>query len=237
MLVCSYKGEIMSLPVIISLSIILISLILYMVGFLKKIFTMSKTSSAFLLPSIEVISITLLLNYLPDSYHILTTSIISLSMVSFSEILFLFQKNTPLRILTRIIFIASQLIWGEIFKSAFYIYRVPYWLSITLISIYFVITIFVLIVTGKQKFSVYLSSIIALAISFFVNYCTFISFIYEQNLYSILQFSGTALTCTVIILYILHYSRFDFKYKNTLFLTLTVLSQSLISAGNILMIK
>ena len=117
MLVCNYKGEIMSLPVIISLSIILISLILYTVGFLKKIFTMSKISSAFLLPSIEVISITLLLNYLPDSYHILTTSIISLSMVSFSEILFLFQKNTPLRILTRIIFIASQLIWGEIFKK------------------------------------------------------------------------------------------------------------------------
>ena len=213
------------------------TILLYIIALLKKIPLMGKIASGFMLPNLETVSIILLLRSLPDSFHILVITSIALYMASIAEILFLFTEVKVLRILSRITFLISQLFWFDIFKSTFFINRIPSWLSIITVVFYTLILAGTLFICGKQILSKYISYILAMIISFSVNFCTFITLCFERNLHSILQFSGTLASCALIIFYIANHTKFDFKYKNSILLILLIVSQGLISSGNILMIR
>ena len=145
---------------------------------------MRKISSGFILPAISSISIILLLRSLPDSFHILVVTGIVFSLVSISEIFFLFSENHFLQILTRITFILSQLLWLDIYKSTFYINRVPTWITSAAVIFYMIILGSFLFFNGKQSISKYCHYTFSIISSFAVNYSTFIMLCFESNLHT-----------------------------------------------------
>lgn len=211
--------------------------LLYIISLIKNIPLMRKISSGFMIPTIETAAIILLLRFLPDSFHIMIITAITLCLASISEILFLFTDIKVLSVLSRIIFFISQIFLLDIYKSTFFINRIPTWLCILSAVFYLLILTGVLLFAGKQKILKHCLFIIEMIISFFINYCTFITLCFERNLHSALQFSGTLTVCALVIYYILNNTRFNFKYKNSILLSLLIISQGFISAGNILMIK
>lgn len=231
------QGFFMTITLWILSGFIFTTIILYTIALIKDIPLMRKISSGFILPTISSISIILLLRSLPDSFHILVVTAIVLYIASIAEILFLFTEIQFLQILSRIFFILSQLFWLDIFKSTFYINRVPTWISSISLIFYILILGSFIFFTGKQSISKYCYQLLSIISSFAVNYCTFIMLCFEGNLHSALQFSGTLTVCALILFYILNKKKFNFKYKNSILLVLLIISQGLISAGNILMIR
>lgn len=213
-----------------------ITVVLYTIGLIKNIPLMQKISSGFIIPMIEAVTLIMLARYLPDSFHILLVTVIALFLTSTAEILFLFNNISILQTLSKILFLLSQICWMDIYKSTFFINRIPTWLSSISLVFYLLIICGVCFITGKQKLSIIVTHIISMIIIFTVNYCTFITLCFESSLYSLLQFAGTLSACALVIYYIFNHTRFDFKYKNFVLLILLIISQGLLSAGNILMI-
>ena len=219
------------------LSIIFISLLLYLIALIKKNSLMAKISSAFTIPFIALLNLSLLYNYLPDSRHIILTTIIAMSLVTISQILFLFENNIHARIAGRIAFILSTCVWMEIYRATYYIYRLPVWFLTLALIIYAGIITWVLILSGKQKFYKDFIFIIGLLIASGMHYSTLAAFCMSPSLSSILLTLGTTLTLVFIIIYFLDFAKYHFKFRKPLLFFILIASQSLIMFSNLLLIK
>ena len=197
------------------LSIIFISLVLYLIALIKKNSLMAKISSAFTIPFIALLNLSLLYYYLPDSRHIILTTIIAMSLVTISQILFLFENNIHARIAGRI----------------------PVWFLTLALIIYAGIITWVLILSGKQKFYKDFIFIIGLLIASGMHYSTLAAFCMSPSLSSILLTLGTTLTLVFIIIYFLDFAKYHFKFRKPLLFFILIASQSLIMFSNLLLIK
>ena len=81
------------------LSLSVISVGLYTFSLIKKFELLKKISAGTILPFITALSISFLLNKLPDSRHTITTTIITMSLASITEILFIYENKKFLRII------------------------------------------------------------------------------------------------------------------------------------------
>jgi len=219
------------------LSLSIISIAIYIISSIKRWGIIKKISAAFTMPFIAALSISFLYNELPDSRHIILATTATMSLATLTEILFIYEHKNFLRILFRIAFMLTVLSWMELYKSTFYIYSFSKWISIPASIIYGVGSIYVLVLTGKQKIYEYTMFLIALLIGIILHFSSLIRLCYSFNLTTTLLFLGTSLTLAHTVFYILDYSKFHFKYgKSTIFI-MFIAAQTLITFSNVLLMR
>ena len=219
------------------LSLIVINTGLYILSLIKKIDMLKTVSSTLILPLSGVYLTIFLLQYLPDSRHIILVTTAALILASVSVILFVISKLKTGQILYKVTYTLNLAVWIELFRSCFFIYRVPALLFVLSSVFYLILTFALFIFIGKQKFYFYFSQIIPLAFSFILHFCSLVYLCFNPCLQTILLFAGTSAAAALIFVYILNLSRYKFKfYRQTLFAIL-IFSQVVISVSNILLIK
>lgn len=227
----------MTLTNLILLGLIIIDTGLYILSLLKKIGLLRKISSSIFLPFAGAFLTLFLFSYLPDSRHIIIVTISALSMASLAVIFFCFTTTTRSNVFFKLSYILSLIIWIELYRSCFYIYRIPV-LLYTLCSItYFSILIAIFIFSGKQRIYYYINHILGLLAGFLLNFCSFIILCYTPCLQSVLLFTGTLSALALIVFYILHITKYNFRYYRQLFFIILISSQILITVSNIMLIK
>ena len=219
------------------LSFSIISIAIYIVSSIKKWTIIKKISAACMMPFIAALSISFLYNELPDSRHTTLITITTTTLATLTEILFIYEHKRSLRIFFRISFLVTLLGWMELYKSTFYIYSFSKWISIPASIIYIAGSIYILILTGKQKLYEYLMFLLTLAIGIILHFSSLIRLCYNFELSSSILFIGTSMTLAHIIFYILDYSKYHFKYSKTINLIMITLAQALITFSNVILMK
>lgn len=227
----------MSVSIWILLSFAIIFTTLYIVGFIKNINILRDLSSSLILPLIGTTNIFLLLNYLPDSSHILIITFFAYITAIASQILFIFENKRKLVVLANFLYLISTLIWGNLYVSSFYIYRVSSLLIIMYAIFFVIVSCFTCILSGKQKIYYYAHSIAGIFCTCILSLFSFIFLFYGKKLSAILLFAGATVNIALVIFYILDNSRFNFKFRKPLYMLLIVASQTLISYSNLLMLQ
>ncbi|MCR4742755.1 MAG: hypothetical protein K5866_07820 [Treponema sp.] len=219
------------------LSLSIISIAIYIISSIKKWEIIKKISASFLMPFIAALSISFLYNELPDSRHTILTTIVTMAVATLTEILFIYEHKKIFRILFRLAFMLTVLSWMELYKSTFYIYSFSKWISIPASIIYGGGSIYILVLTGKQKIYEYIMFLTALIVGIILHFNSLIRLCYGFNLATILLFLGTSLTLAHTIFYILDYAKFHFKYGKKINFILFISAQTLITFSNVILMR
>ena len=143
----------MTLTQWILLSLIIITIALLIIASIKKILPLKKVCDCLTLPLIGSFIILQLTKYLPDSYHIILTSIFAFSLVTISSAFLAFEKILILRLLGRIASLANILCWSIFYKAIFRIHSVHGWLYILMAIFYAAAIIVSCIFAGKESYN------------------------------------------------------------------------------------
>lgn len=154
----------------------------------------------------------LLLQYTPDSYHTFFLSVLALLLTTIALLIFIFATNKTVKGIGYFVLLVGFLAWGEHFRTIFYIYNMPQWLTILIISVNVIILIAVQIITGRKKVHGYLSTTLFIAGAELLNVFAVINLIYEQSISTILLFAGTFLNLLLVIFDLLDIKKFNIKH-------------------------
>ncbi len=217
-----------------SLAVILITLVTSHI--LKKVI-LQKICECLMIPIFGVLNILLLRDYLPDSLHLIKITITALSLATISTIFLSLEKIKLLRIFGRILILANVFCWITLYRTVFFIHKVPLWLTILMTGIYLAGTIAAIILSGKQEIKFYLLFACSFALSSYLHFCSLIFLCYETSGNSIMLFAGTTLFEALTAFHFINQARLKFKHAGVIRYCLLIASQILIACSNILMIK
>ena len=217
-----------------SLAVILITLVTSHI--LKKVI-LQKICECLMIPIFGVFNILLLRDYLPDSLHLIKITITALSLATISTIFLSLEKIKLLRIFGRILILANVFCWITLYRTVFFIHKVPLWLTILMTGIYLAGTIAAIILSGKQEIKFYLLFACSFALSSYLHFCSLIFLCYETSGNSIMLFAGTTLYEALTAFHFINQARLKFKHAGVIRYCLLIASQILIACSNILMIK
>ena len=217
-----------------SLAVILITLVTSHI--LKKVI-LQKICECLMIPIFGVFNILLLRDYLPDSLHLIKITITALSLATISTIFLSLEKIKLLRIFGRILILANVFCWITLYRTVFFIHKVPLWLTILMTGIYLAGTIAAIILSGKQEIKFYLLFACSFALSSYLHFCSLIFLCYETSGNSIMLFAGTTLFEALTAFHFINQARLKFKHAGVIRYCLLIASQILIACSNILMIK
>lgn len=216
------------------------SLFLFIFGSIKNFKILVKISRIFIIPFASCIFITFLQTLLPNSEHILFLSVIALLFISLCELCFSFENISFFKYIGRFFFLLSCCSWIELFISTFYIYRVPQFINITAYILYFLLLVFIFIISGKNKFHTYLGILIGYFFVIFLNYSAVITLIFCIRDYAIFLMAGTTVLLISYIFYVKQFTK-SFKISKKLEaifrICLIVIAEALITTSTIFMIK
>lgn len=215
---------------------------LYIFACIKKFAMMEKITSVLVIPSISLLSISMLVNYLPDSFHIITVSVFALLFSSAAAFFFIFEKTNNskaflYRMTGRISCTLCILFWINLYSTILYIYKVPGWLNISSAIFYFVTAIAICIFCGKQKISYYATFIVVYMAALSLNHFAFVALFLEHSIRTIPLAAGSLCTVAFVITEYTKYTKREFKFSRKIEVILLASSQILIAGSNILMIK
>ena len=215
-----------------------IDLLLYIIGWVRNIKAMEKTSRALFIPFLSGIIISLLTGYLPDSHHIIFISSFAFAAAALYMIFTLKEKNKFFKFGEHFFFLLTEVFWFLLIVSVYRIYKIPdifFLLSgIVFIAGFVVICVFI----KKQSLFKYAASIIQYF--FAAVFCTtaLISLVYEKRVFGILIFLGALTTLCHVIFEIFQRTRpfaISEKTEKIIVTLLAVCSNALMGAGAILM--
>ena len=227
----------MSIANWILLSLIIIAAGLLIFAYIKKIIIVQKICACFIIPLFGALNILLLSQYLPDSLHIMKLTIIALALVTISTIFITFEKIKSLRILGRIIVLGNVLCWISLYRTVFYIHKVPFWLTLLMCIIYIAGMLISIILAGKQEVLFYGLFALSFAISAYLNFCSLIFLCFETAGSSIMLFAGTTIFMGLTGFHFINQAKLKYKHAGAIRFSLLVVSQILIACSNILMIS
>lgn len=219
------------------LSLIIITIALLITATIKKLLPLKKVCDCLTLPLIGSFIILQLTKYLPDSYHIILTSIFAFSLVTISSAFLAFEKILILRICGRIASIASILCWSMFYKAIFRIHSVPAWLIILALVFYSAAIIVSCIFAGKENFRNYALFILSFLLAAYLHFCSLIFLCWERTGSSVMLFAGTTLLAGLVAFHFINHTKLKLKHAGGIRYILLVVSQTLIACSNILMIK
>lgn len=192
----------------------------------------------FFIPIIAGLTVYFLIPFLPDSYHILTQSVIGYFFSEIACIFFLFFEEKKLfRYFARIFFFCSILSSINLNFSVFYIYHISKILTIFLILFYFALAVVICVFSKNQKIFVYLWIFVSIIISGFFNYIAIVSLIYSKQLYALFLVLASIIFLTLIFYYMIDLKKYHFKHSKVVHFILLIVSQLLLSAAAIFMIR
>lgn len=209
---------------------------LLILSYIKKITLLKKICECIIIPLFGTLDILLLKVYLPDSLHLMKVTIIALSLVTISTIFLSFEKIRILRVFGRIFVISSILCWVTLFRTVFFIYRVPLWLILLMSTVYLAGMIIAIILSGKQEIVFYILFAFSFALSSYFNFCSLVFLCFDTKGSSILFFAGTTVFLTLTAFHFINQAKLKFKHAGQIRFSLLVASQILIACSNILMI-
>lgn len=216
------------------------SLFLFILGSIKDFKILVKVSRIFPLPFSSCILLTFLQTLLPDSEHILFLSLISLILISLCELCFSFENISFFKYSGRLFFILGCCSWIELFISTFFIYKIPQFINITASVIYFLLLIFLFIISGKNKFHTYFGILFGYFFVIVLNYSAIITLLFCNRDYAIYLTAGTTLLLLSYIFYIKQYTKPLKISKNVEMIIRTcliVIAEALITTSTIFMIR
>ena len=215
-----------------------VTLILYILGFVKGINPLEKTVRVLFVPFIAGLIISILTLYLPDAHHIITISSISFGVAAIHMLFTLGSKNAFLKAMEEIFYALLQTFWIYLILSVYRIYRISQLIFILSGIVYLAGFVVISVFIKKQSFVKYASSIIQYAFSVIFGITTFICMIYEKRLFGIIMFIASLVFMFGTVIIIFQKTRpFAISEKTEkLLITITAIcSNALMGAGAILM--
>ncbi len=219
------------------LGFIIITTGLLIFSYIKKNSLMKKICECILIPLFATLNVLVLKESLPDSLHLIKVTLFSLSMVSISTIFLSFENYKPLRIAGRILVVASIICWISLYRTIFFIHKVPLWLTILMTSIYIAGTIIAIVLSGKQELRFYVLFAISFALTAYLHFCSLIFLCFETAGYSIMLFAGTSIFAGLTAFHFINQTKLKTKHAGVIRYGLLVISQVLIACSNILLIR
>ena len=227
----------MTIATWILLSALAIILILLVISHILKKTLMQKITECLMIPVFGAFTVLLLRNYIPDSLHLIKVTIIALSLATISTIFLSLEKIKLLRIFGRILILANVFCWITLYRTVFFIHKVPLWLTILMSCIYLAGTISAIILSGKQEIKFYILFAFSFALSAYLHFCSLIFLCFEARGNSILLFAGTTLFAGLTAFHFINQAKFNFKHAGVIRYSLLLASQVLIACSNVLMIR
>lgn len=218
-------------------SLIIITAGLLIFAYIKKISILKKICAGLIIPLFAALDILLLSNYLPDSLHLIKMTATALSLTTISTILITFEQKKLFRVSGRFLVLAGAVFWILLYKSIFYIYKVPLWLIILMSVIYLGGLIATLIISGKQRPLIYVLFTLCFALSAYLHFCSFIFLCFERRISSVLLFCGASLFLGLTAFHFINQTKLKIKHATAIRYSLIVASQVLIACSNILLIR
>ena len=219
------------------LGALVISLGLLIVSYILKKIVLQKSCECLMLPLFGALNILLLRDYLPDSLHLIKITIVALSLITVSTIFLAFEKVKALRVLGRILVLAGAFTWIYLYRTVFFIHKVPLWLIILMSVIYMAGMVTAIILSGKQEVPFYILFALSFALSSYLNFCSLVFLCYEKTGSSIMLFSGTCLFLALNAFHFVNQAKLKFKHAGIIRYNILLASQILIACSNILMIR
>ena len=219
------------------LSIIIINTGLIILSWIKNFSILQKICECIMLPLFGAMDILILKEYLPDSLHLMKVTIITLALVTISTVFLSFEKVKILRILGRILVVLSVVCWITLYRSVFFIYKVPLWLTLLMGFIYLAGTITAIILSGKQEIRFYALFALSFALSAYLHFCSLIFLCFEKSENGIMLFAGTSVFMCLTAFHFINQAKLNFKHAGKIRYGLLVSSQILIACSNILMCR
>lgn len=222
------------------LGLFTIDFILHMVFYFKKFQLAAEFTGVFSSAFSCFFVICLLINHLPDSWHLITFSSIAIFLFSAGNFLKIFGKTHKVFITAEIVcFAVSCYVWTALLHSIFYLVRVPAAVNIAAIVIFLAAFIILSIYTEKNKISGWIKQFLMISGPVFITYCSTTCLIADPGFYSITLTTGTVLL-TADLIFISINNKLNLV-KNQIFgiLFKTILpaaAEILITAGSFLMI-
>ncbi len=219
------------------LSSLAINLILLIISHILKKITMQQICECLIIPLFGALNVLLLCDYLPDSLHLIKVTITALALATISTIFLSLEKIKLLRIFGRILILANVFCWITLYRTVFFIHKVPLWLTVLMTGIYLAGTIASIILSGKQEIRFYILFAFSFALSAYLHFCSLIFLCYETTASSILLFAGTSIFAALTAFHFINQAKLKFKHAGVIRYSLLVASQVLIACSNILMIR
>lgn len=206
-------------------------------SYIKKNILVKKITESLIIPLFGAINVLILWNYLPDSLHLIKVTITALSLITVSTVFIACEEKKPLRIAGRILVLAGTAAWISLYRTIFFIHKVPLWLSIIMIALYLAGLIISIILSGKQELVFYGLFTLSFTLSAYLNFCSLIFLCFETGWSSILLFAGTSLFIALTSFHFINQARLKIKHAGVIRYCLLIASQILIACSNILMIR
>ena len=216
-----------------SLAIILILLV---ISHILKKSLLQKITECLMMPVFGAFTVLMLRAYLPDSRHLIKVTITALSLATVSTVFLSLEKIKTLRILGRILILANVFCWITLYRTVFFIHKVPLWLTILMACIYLAGTIAAIILSGKQEIKFYVLFALGFALSAYLHFCSLIFLCFETRASSILLFTGTSIFAALTAFHFINQAKLKFKHAGVIRYSLMLASQVLIACSNIVMI-
>ena len=219
------------------LGAIIISTGLLIVSYVIKQSIIQKICECLIIPLFGALNILFLADSLPDSLHVIKITIAALSFVTISTIFIAFEKYRILRILGRIIVLANVLCWISLYRSIFYIHKVPVWFIIVMVSVYIAALFTTIILSGKQEILFYGLFALSFALTSYLHFCSMIFLFFERSANGLLLFCGASMFIILNAFHFINQAKLNFKHAGVIRYSLLVVSQVLIACSNILMCR
>ena len=219
------------------LSSLAINLILLIISHILKKITMQQICECLIIPLFGALNVLLLRDYLPDSLHLIKVTITALALATISTIFLSLEKIKLLRIFGRILILANVFCWITLYRTVFFIHKIPLWLTVLMTGIYLAGTIAAIILSGKQEIRFYILFAFSFALSAYLHFCSLIFLCYETTASSILLFAGTSIFAALTAFHFINQAKLKFKHAGVIRYSLMLASQLLIACSNVLIIR
>ena len=219
------------------LGAIIVTTGLLIFSYIKKYRLLKIICESLIIPLFGAINILFLRNYLPDSRHLIKITITALSLITISTVFIALEKKRILRVSGRVLVLAGAVTWISLYKTVFFIHKVPLWLTIIMLMIYLAGLIVSIILSGKQDPVFYVLFAFSFMVSAYLNFCSMIFLCFETSGSAVMLFAGTALFLGLTAFHFINQAKLKIKHAGVIRYSLLVASQILIACSNILMIN
>ena len=219
------------------IALISIDLLLYIIGLVQRIIPLEKTARSFFVPLTAGILISFLINYLPDSHHIIFIASMAFGAATLCMLSTL-KKNKFFKFSEHFLFLLTEAFWLWLICSVYRIFKISNIIfilaGIVFIAGFIVICVFI----KKQSVAKYTAAIIQYFFAAILCTTSLVSLIYEKRAFGILIFLGSLFTVCHVIFEIFQRTRpfaISAKLERIIVTILFVTAQALMGTGALLM--
>ena len=152
----------------------------------KKIGIAARITALFEIPLTCTLSITFLINFYPDSLHIIKMITFSYVFALACNIASIF-KSSYIKIITEIFWLLSNLFWALLFSNIFRLHHIPYYTLLLPAVIFIISYLFAFFMIKKKKKSFYFNLSLVILVTTLLIYTTGLNLFYYKDVASIIM--------------------------------------------------